>query len=238
MGYTRAGTAREQLFSTPHCSEAVRVPQDPPSATTMSLGLDTIPQQSKQGCGKGERNQEWSSPRPGRRFERSKGTGNTLGKCLETNPPGLSHPPLWGSPWCHSAHQPHQHWGSFFESCSLYITLHILAIPPLLLCIGVLGNCHGTTHIPPSPDHGPAHCAPHKHDPSPDQAGPRQPPAQSFIEVFAQKKHQGHSIRQRHHSRQPPARSAAGGVSLVSLSCSRSCPAGATAGHARGAQTA
>lgn len=96
LGYTRAGTAREQLSSTPHCSEAVRVPQDPPSATTMSLGLDTIPQQSKQGCGKGERNQEWSSPRPGRRFERSKGTGNTLGKCLETNPPGLSHPPAVG----------------------------------------------------------------------------------------------------------------------------------------------
>lgn len=43
-------------------------------------------------------------------------------------------------------------------------------------------------HVPPYPDHSSTHCNPHTSTtPAQDRAGPQQPPAQSFIEVFAQK---------------------------------------------------
>lgn len=147
-------------------------------------------------------------------------------------PPAPSLPRGWHQPWERAGDAverdtgtgktlTRQHRGLFLESCSLYVTLQTPALPRTLPCAQGAGHGHGPLPIPlpPSPT-----------SPSPGPGRPRQPPAQSFIEVFAQKTPW---------SRHQPGDPASGpGVGVRgSLSCSRSSPAGATAGPAHGART-
>lgn len=130
--------------------------------------------------------------------------------------------------------------GCWFWKAAAFTQRRALALCTLPLCAQRLG----TATAPSSPRWSRGLKIPHTHTAphpasSPHQAGSQQPPAQSFIEVFAQNKHQGHGAGCSTRQPAPGVPGGAGGAGLWGglLSCSRSSPAGATAGPARGART-